>query len=113
MEKKNRGGGEEICVIQSTVPKARSADIAKRLLEKNLVACVSITPIRSLYRWKGEMCNEVEHLLIMKTRQNLAGNVIAALKAIHPYDVPEIIVFPVVAGHGPYLDWVYGETRES
>jgi len=102
----------EICVIYSTVPPSRSENIAKRLLEKDLVACVNITPVRSLYHWKGEACDDEEHLLIMKTRQSLADAVIRALQSMHPYEVPEIIVLPVIAGHLPYLAWVQGETRD-
>ena len=111
MEKKKAGGGPETCVIWSTVPSALSAALAKSLLEKNLVACVNITMVRSLYRWKGEFCDDEEHLLIIKTRRGLADAVIRALKAEHPYEMPEIIVLPVIAGHPPYLDWVYGETN--
>jgi len=103
---------QEICVIYSTVPPSRSEDISKRLLEKGLVACVNITPVRSLYRWKGEACDDEEHLLIMKTRRSLADKVIRTLKAMHPYEVPEIIALPVIAGHLPYLAWVHGETQE-
>ena len=112
MEKNDAGGAPAICVIYSTVPPSRSADLAQRLLEKNLVACVTIMPVRSLYRWKGESCDEEEHLLIIKTRRSLAEKVIRALKAMHPYEVPEIIVLPVLAGHAPYLDWVYAETNQ-
>ena len=113
MEKKNAGGTPPaICVLYSTVPPSRSADLAQRLLEKKLVACVNITPVRSLYRWKGESCDDEEHLLIIKTRQSLADTVIRALRAMHPYEVPEIIVLPVLAGHAPYLDWVYAETDQ-
>lgn len=108
---KTAGERQEICVIWSTVPPSRSDDIAKRLLAKNLVACVNITPVRSLYRWKGESCDDEEHLLIMKTRRDLAEDVIVALKAMHPYEIPEIIVLPVTTGHLPYIDWVLGETR--
>lgn len=110
MEKKNAGAGPEICVIYSTVPPAQSEVLAKSLLAKNLVACVNILPVRSLYRWKGECCDDGEHLLIIKTRKDLAEAVIRALRARHPYEVPEIIVLPVIAGHPPYLDWVYAET---
>lgn len=105
------GNQQEICVIYSTVPPARSEDLAKRLLEKNLVACVNIVPVRSLYRWRGEACDDEEHLLIMKTQKSLADRVIRALKTMHPYELPEIIVLPVMAGHAPYLDWVHDETR--
>jgi periplasmic divalent cation tolerance protein len=111
MEKENAGDGPEICVIWSTAPPAQSAALAKSLLDANLAACVNITPVRSLYRWKGEFCDEKEHLLIIKTRRGLAEAVIRALKAEHPNKVPEIIVLPVIAGHPPYLDWVCQETK--
>lgn len=110
MEKKNAGASREICMILSTVPPALSAALAKSLLDQNLVACVNILPVRSLYRWKGEACDDGEHLLIMKTRRGLSDAVIQALKAEHPSEVPEIIVLPVSAGHTPYIDWVYAET---
>jgi periplasmic divalent cation tolerance protein len=113
MEKVEAGAGPAICVICSTVPPALSAVLAKSLLDANLVACVNILPVRSLYRWKGESCDDGEHLLIIKTRRGLADAVIRALKAEHPYEVPEIIVLPVIAGHAPYLDWVYGETKRA
>ena len=109
---KNVGDLQEICVIYSTVPPSRSEDLAKRLLEKKLVACVNVMPVRSFYRWKGESCDDGEHLLIIKTRRSLTDKVIWALKAIHPYEVPEIIALPVTAGDLPYLAWVHGETRE-
>ncbi|NMB78471.1 MAG: divalent-cation tolerance protein CutA [Methanomicrobiales archaeon] len=115
MEKKSHKSvecGAKTCVIYSTVPPSRSRDLAGRLLEKNLVACVNITPVRSLFRWNGESCDEEEHLLIMKTRSDLADEVIRALKAMHPYEVPEIIALPVIAGYVPYLNWVREQTRE-
>jgi periplasmic divalent cation tolerance protein len=111
MEKSEAGVGPAICVICSTAPPSLSAALAKSLLDANLAACVNIMPVRSLYRWKGESCDDGEHLLIIKTRRGLADAVIRALKAEHPGEVPEIIVLPVIAGHAPYLDWVYGETK--
>ena len=110
MEKKGTEPGREICIVLSTVPPGQSTAIAKRMLGKNLVACVNILPVRSLYRWKGECCNDQEHLLVMKTRKILANKAIRALKGMHPYEVPEILVLPVTGGHLPYLEWVYGET---
>ena len=112
MEERGTETACAICVLYSTVPPSRSADLAQRLLEKNLVACVTITPVRSLYRWKGEACDEDEHLLIIKTRRDRAEQVIRALKAMHPYELPEIIALPVLAGYAPYLAWVHHETRE-
>lgn len=110
MEMNHRKIRQDIVVIYTTLPPARSSDLAERLLGKGLVACVNITPVRSLYRWKGESCDEEEHLLIMKTRTDHAETVIRVLKEMHPYEVPEIIVLPVIAGYGPYLEWVRKQT---
>ena len=54
-----------------------------------------MVPVRSWYRWKGEFCDDGEHLLIAKTRKEQAGDVIRAIRTLHPYEVPEIIVLPV------------------
>ena len=101
---------QEICVLYVTAPPSHSEALAKSLLEKRLIACANITPVRSLYRWKGESCDAKEDLLILKTRKSLVKATLAAVKVEHPYEVPEIIALPVIAGHAPYLDWVYGET---
>ena len=84
--------------------------IARELLERRLVACVNITPVRSLYQWEGGICDDAEDLLIIKTRTMLVDDLIVAIKAIHPYEIPEVIVLPVINGHQDYLDWVMKET---
>ena len=102
----------EICVIYSTVPPVAVQRTWHSAFLRRTLSPASISlPVRSLYRWKGESCDDEEHLLIIKTRRSLADAVIRALKAMHPYEVPEIIVLPVIAGHAPYLDWVYAETN--
>jgi len=110
VKSKSPDPAQEICVIVSTVPPLKSAEIARALLDRHLVACVNITPVRSWYRWKGECCDDEEHLLIMKTRKENAEIVIRELRALHPYEVPEILVLPVTTGYLPYLAWVHGET---
>ena len=86
--------------------------IAQVLLEKKLAACVNIVaPINSLYVWQGETHDDQEVLLIVKTRAGLfEGELIPAVKAAHPYDVPEIIALPVLLGDQDYLDWIEAET---
>lgn len=106
----NPGSRQDICVIWSTAPPDQSATLAKSLLDQHLAACVNITPVRSLYWWKDGFCDDEEHQLIIKTRRELAEAAIQAIKAEHPYDVPEIIVLPVTAGYGPYLAWVHEQT---
>jgi periplasmic divalent cation tolerance protein len=112
VETGSRDPGTEICVIFSTVPVSKSRGIARALLDRHLVACVNMTPVRSWYRWKGEFCDDEEHLLIMKTRKENAEAAIRELKVLHPYEVPEIIVLPVTGGHQPYLAWVHEETQK-
>jgi periplasmic divalent cation tolerance protein len=102
---------KEITVIFSTAPCDKSASLARMLIEKHLVACVNIVNVRSYYRWKGEYCDDEEHLLIIKTPREKAGEVITEIKTHHPYELPEIIALPVIDGYSPYLEWVHEETQ--
>jgi len=112
---------KEIIVILSTVPRDKSASLARLLVEKRVVACVNVIPVRSSYHWKGEFCDEEEHLLIAKTPKEKAREVIAmiksnhpyVIKSNHPYEVPEIIALPVIDGYLPYLEWVTQETLDE
>ena len=82
--------------------------IAKKLLESRLVACVNILPqINSLYVWEGKICDDQEALLFCKTRSEVVlPDLIPAVQAIHPYEVPEIIALPIMTGSQNYLDWI-------
>ena len=97
-------------VILSTSAPEQSEEIAGDLLEKRLCACVNIVPVRSRYHWKGELCRDDEHLLVIKTTDERSGAVIRRIAEIHSYEVPEAIVLPVIAGHEPYLQWLAEET---
>jgi periplasmic divalent cation tolerance protein len=103
-------GEEKLIIILSTVPVDEGDRIAKTLVSERLVACVNATPVRSCYRWKGEICTDGEELLVMKTRESLYPRVMERLREIHPYEVPEILAVPVWGGFRPYLEWVLGET---
>uniref|UniRef100_A0A832A6X6 Divalent-cation tolerance protein CutA n=1 Tax=Desulfacinum infernum TaxID=35837 RepID=A0A832A6X6_9BACT len=86
--------------------------IAKAVVEENLAACVNIIPaVRSLYRWKGEICDDSECLLLVKTTSHVFPLLEARVKALHSYEVPEIIAVPVACGFRPYLDWVAENTH--
>ena len=104
---------DEIVVIFCTIPVAESEAMARALVERRLVACVNIVPVHSCYRWNGEFCSEPEHLLIAKTKESMKTEVIAAIRQLHSYDVPEIIALPVTAGYAPYLAWVHAETKDE
>ncbi len=84
------------------------AEIARSLLERELAACVNIVPaLKSLYLWEGELCADEEVLLLIKTKRATCEEaVMDAVRDLHPYDVPEIIALPIVAGSGDYLAWI-------
>ena len=104
----------DLCVVFVTVGKREEAEkIGLALVEEKLAGCCNMVgPIRSIYRWKGEICRDEEMLLILKTRRDGFEKLRARVAALHSYTVPEIIALPIVAGHAPYLDWVRDETVE-
>jgi periplasmic divalent cation tolerance protein len=99
-------------ILLTTLPSREDARrLARMLVEEKLAACAQLLPIESFYRWEGAVQNEAEVLLLVKTRTSLFDNAIAAIKAAHPYSVPQIVGWPFSAGHGPYLDWIDASTR--
>lgn len=95
-----------VCLI--TAPEGEPASkIAKALVEERLAACVNIVPaIRSIYSWEGEICDDGEALLIVKTRRDLFERLDERLREVHPYDTPELLAVPVEKGAESYLSWV-------
>jgi periplasmic divalent cation tolerance protein len=96
-------------VVLITVPSAELGQkIARELVEKRLAACVNILPpMRSIYTWEGRIMEEDEILLLCKTRMELfEDRLIPAVRALHPYQVPEILALPVQAGLKEYIDWI-------
>lgn len=104
----------EAMVCYITAPEGEEAKkIAKTLVEEKLAACVNILPgIRSIYRWEGEICDDPEALLIVKTRKSLFQKLDRRLHEIHPYDTPELISLPVEKGAEKYLAWLMQMTAE-
>lgn len=88
-----------------------AAALATALLEQQLAACVNRVPgMKSLYRWEGHVEKDDEILLLIKTRAALFGELEAAIRRLHPYEVPEIIGLPLAAGNTEYLDWIRSST---
>ena len=98
-------------VVLSTAPDdAVAARLAQALVSEGLAACVSRLPgLRSTYRWQGRICDETEVLLLIKTSGARLATLCARLEALHPYEVPEVIALPIVAGAERYLGWL-GQT---
>lgn len=101
-------GTEAVHVVLVTAPDlAVGAEIARRLVEEGLAACVNLVPgVRSIYRWQGAVQEDAEILLIAKTRAARVDALAARVRALHPHELPEVIALAVVAGSEPYLDWV-------
>jgi periplasmic divalent cation tolerance protein len=101
----------ETGVITTTVP---SRDVARQLadalLADRLAACVQFLDIESHYVWKDERAAEAEVMLLIKTRAALFERAISRIKALHPYETPEIVAQSFAAGFGPYLDWIAEST---
>lgn len=102
------------CLVLSTVSSPDAAiTIAKFLVEKELAACVNIVPgIESIYKWQGKLCQEKELLVIIKTSTEVYPNLEASLRAVHPYEIPEIVMIPISAGSRDYLDWILRSVRQ-
>ena len=85
--------------------------IAHNLLQNKLIACANvISGIKSMFWWQGKIDESNEVLLVLKTQKKLFSKVAKAVKALHSYDVPEIIALPVVEGEEAYLKWLASET---
>jgi periplasmic divalent cation tolerance protein len=105
----------QFIVAMITVPSEEiGVKISESLLEKKLAACVNILPsINSLYTWQGKICNDKEILLIIKTRADFfESEFVDTVKALHPYDEPEIIALPILMGSETYLKWIRAVTKE-
>ncbi len=96
----------EFCVLLCTASEGESEQLAKLLVEERLAACVNVTGVRSFYRWQGELCVDKECLLIIKSDKSKVDRIIARIEDVHSYEVPEILVLPIVAGSEQYLEWV-------
>jgi len=102
---------DAIVVLINTGSEEQATEIARALVEERLAACANIiSPIRSIYRWNDRVQDETEHLMIIKTRADLFGQLESRVKEMHRYEVPEIIALPMVEGAKSYLDWVFEST---
>ena len=101
--------GTEVAIILSTTPRGGGEKISHILVEEHLAACVNLLETRSFFWWKGSLERGEEDLLIIKTVTEKVPETIRRIREIHPYEIPEMIVLPVVASNEPYLQWVRKE----
>jgi periplasmic divalent cation tolerance protein len=106
---------KEYIQVFTTVEKREDAErIASSVVHTRVAACAQVLgPIHSIYRWKGKVEEAGEWLCVMKTRQDLFPALEKEIKRIHPYEVPEIVALPIVAGSASYLQWIDEETTKD
>ena len=103
---------DKIVVLTTCDSEAAAADLARKLVEFRVAACVNIVPgARSVYRWKDQIEESLEWLLVIKSRQDLFDELSAQIRKLHSYEVPEVIAVPVIGGAETYLAWLDQELR--
>jgi len=102
-------------LVHCTCPDAASAQrIARALVDERLSACVQIAPgLVSVYRWQGEVRQDDERLLLIKTSRERWPALAARVGKLHPYETPELLAFDAAEGSADYLAWLEAQTREA
>lgn len=101
-------------VCLCTCPPEVASALARKVVEAGLAACVNVVPgIHSIYRWQGEICEDTEALLIIKTTTGSYSALEIFVAAEHPYELPELIAVSIDHGSAPYLSWLIDSTQSS
>jgi periplasmic divalent cation tolerance protein len=105
----------KVLEVHVTAPdRERAEEIARTLVGERLAACVTILPgVRSIYRWEGEIHDDEEVLCLIKIRAAGFSALAERVKALHPYQLPEILAFEVTEGSPAYLAWLATETAPT
>jgi periplasmic divalent cation tolerance protein len=104
---------EFVVVLITVGSEGQAAALGRTLVEERLAACVNVLgAVRSIYRWEGQVQDEPEALMLVKTRREGFEALRQRVLALHEYSCPEIIALPLVAGHPPYLGWLAGAVGE-
>jgi periplasmic divalent cation tolerance protein len=105
-------GGECCEVVITADDPGWLAGFTRTLVEERLAACGHLVePVRSIYRWQGELHDDREARVALHTRRALVPAIVARAAELHPYDVPCVLALPVTGGNPAYLAWVLAETR--
>jgi len=103
---------QHIQVFISCQDSSEAKKLVESLLADQIIACAQVIPIvESFYRWQGQIVNDRECLLMLKTRQRHFAAIEQRVRALHSYDVPEIIAVPLVEGSTEYMKWIDEQTQ--
>ena len=99
---------EKISLVMTSVGTEQQAvEISEELIARRLATCINIVPcLRSIYRWKGKVCEDTEYLLLIKTPEKLFEQVSSAIREYHSYEMPEKLAIPVTAAEPNFHQWV-------
>lgn len=105
---------DDVVLVMTNVPElALAKHIARIVVQEGLVACVHIgSPVESIYSWKGQVESAEEIPLAMKTTWGRYAALNSRITGLHPYEVPEVLVVPVMAGDHAYMRWVRDMTKD-
>jgi periplasmic divalent cation tolerance protein len=102
-----------IAVITTVATREDAVRIGRALVEQRLAACAQIEPIESIYRWKGELHQEPEFRLVLKTSDTRYSDIERAIAEMHPYELPAIHALPIAHIHAPYAEWLQANTEAA
>ena len=105
---------DKVVILTTTASRDEGKRIARHLVDTRLAACVNISqPLESVYRWQGQIAEEGEFLLIIKSTWELFAEIKAEISKIHSYQTPEIICLPIIDGSPTYLQWISDSVKQG
>lgn len=109
----NEGANGDASLVYVAVPDAQTGrQIGRVVVERRLAACANLVPrIESIYWWDGQVTEDAEALLFLKTRSELVDKLMTVVRELHPYEVPAVSALPLASVDRPYLEWLFAETE--